>query len=325
MHLKTFIQKNYRGLLMSTGITLFAYILANAIGFNTVLMALVLGVVFGNTIKLPDSFSPGIKFSSSLILEISIALMAFGINYGSLAKLGWQSAVVVAVSMTLVLLITKYLAKKLECPGTTGWLIGFGTAICGSAAIAALAPKIVKNKTDIGLALAVVNLYGLIGMIAIPFITSEWLSDVQNSVLIGASLHAVGNVAGAGFSLSDSIGEMAITIKLGRVALLTPALLLFGASLQKNPDNNTTRAQLPWYLIAFLVISIVFSFIPLPPPLLSIIKQVSNFLLAIAMAAIGLKVGLKSLMRAGKKGLIFGGIIFAVELIIIAGLMVFLF
>jgi len=323
--LKTFIQKNYRGLLMSTGITVFAYVLANAIGFNAVLMALVLGVVFGNAIKLPDSFSPGIKFSSSLILEISIALMAFGINYGSLAKLGWQSAVVVAVSMTLVLIFTKYLAKKLKCPGTTGWLIGFGTAICGSAAIAALAPKIVKNKTDIGLALAVVNLYGLIGMIAIPFITSAWLSDVQNSVLIGASLHAVGNVAGAGFSLSDSIGEMAVTIKLGRVALLTPALLLFGASLPKNEDSKASTAPLPWYLIAFLVISLVFSFVPLPETLLSIIKQVSNFLLAIAMAAIGLKVGLKSLMSAGKKGLIFGGIIFAFELIVIAGLMVILF
>lgn len=251
--------------------------------------------------------------------------MAFGINYGSLAKLGWQSVVLVAVTMTVVLIFTKYLAKKLNCPGSTGWLIGFGTAICGSAAIAALAPKVTKDKADIGLALAVVNLYGLIGMIAIPFITAELLTDVENSILIGASLHAVGNVAGAGFAMSDSIGEMAVTIKLGRVALLTPALLLFGASFNEVENGVRKRAKLPWYLVAFILISIAFSFIALPTTLLTTIKHTSNFLLAMAMAAIGLKVGLKSLLTAGKKGLIFGGVIFAIALIVIVVLMLLLF
>ena len=319
------IQERFRGVALAIGITLLAYALANLIGFNAVLMALILGVVVGNVFTLPEGFSTGIKFSSGLVLEISIALMAFGINYGSLVKLGWQSVVLVALSMTLILVFTKYLAKKMECPGTTGWLIGFGTAICGSAAIAALAPKVVKNKADIGLALAVVNLYGLIGMIALPFITGTWLSDVQNSVLIGASLHAVGNVAGAGFTLSETIGEMAVTIKLGRIALLTPALLLFGASIKEKKDGVTQKTKLPWYLVAFIVISILFSFISLPNAFLDYTKQISNFLLATAMAAIGLKVGLRSLLRAGKRGLIFGGIVFAFALLIISILMLILF
>lgn len=306
-------------------ITLLAYYLSDLIGFNSVLMALVLGVVIGNVVKLPESSTLGIKFSSGRILEISIALMAFGINYGNLVKLGWQAVVLVAVTMTVVLITTKALAKKMNCPGSTGWLIGFGTAICGSAAIAALAPKIVKDKSDIGISLAVVNLYGLLGMIFIPLITVELLSDVQNSILIGASLHAVGNVAGAGFALSDSIGEMAVTIKLGRVALLTPALLLFGASFNQKENGVKKRAKLPWYLVAFILISIVFSFVPLPETLLTFIKKSSNFLLAVAMAAIGLKVGLKSLLSSGKKGLAFGGILFIIELAVIIALMFVLF
>jgi uncharacterized integral membrane protein (TIGR00698 family) len=323
--IKTQITSRLPGIGLTLGLTLTAYLITHYLNFNTVLMALVLGVVFGNIIKLPEAVKTGVKFSSGLVLEVSIALMAFGINYGSLAKLGWQAVVLVAVTMTIVLLVTKLLAKKLDCPGSTGWLIGFGTAICGSAAIAALAPKIVKDKSDIGLALAVVNLYGLIGMIAIPFITAELLSDVENSILIGASLHAVGNVAGAGFAMSDAIGEMAVTIKLGRVALLTPALLLFGASFNKIENGTKKRAKLPWYLLAFILISITISFIPLPTPLLTSLKQISNFLLSMAMAAIGLKVGLRSLLTAGKKGLIFGGIIFVIELIVIVGLMLLLF
>lgn len=325
MDIKSQISSRLPGIAFTLAITLVAYLITHYLNFNTVLMALILGVVFGNIIKLPQAVTTGVKFSSGLVLEVSIALMAFGINYGSLAKLGWQAVVLVVVTMAVVLIITKVLAKKLDCPGSTGWLIGFGTAICGSAAIAALAPKIVKDKSDIGLALAVVNLYGLIGMIAIPFITADLLSDLQNSILIGASLHAVGNVAGAGFAMSDTIGEMAVTIKLGRVALLTPALLLFGASFNKVENGVKKSAKLPWYLLAFILISITFSFIPLPELVLASIKQISNFLLAMAMAAIGLKVGLRSVLTAGKKGLIFGGIIFVIELIVIIGLMLLLF
>jgi uncharacterized integral membrane protein (TIGR00698 family) len=319
------ITSKLSGVLTTVVITIIAYLLADFIGFNAVLMALILGVIVGNVVKLPEVTGGGIKFSSGFVLELSIALMAFGINYGNLVKLGWQSVVLVVVSMTVILVVTKFLSKKLECPGTTGWLIGFGTAVCGSAAIAALAPRVVKDKSDIGISLAVVNLYGLIGMIFIPLITVDLLTDVNNSLLIGASLHAVGNVAGAGFAMSDAIGEMAVTIKLGRVALLTPALLLFGASIKEKKEGVSKRAKLPWYLLAFLVISVVFSVIPLPDVLLESIKQISNFLLAVAMAAIGLKVGLKSLLTAGKKGLIFGGILFVIELIVVLGLIKLLF
>ncbi len=325
MRLISQISSRFLGTAIVLLITLLAYYLSDLIGFNSVLMALIIGVAVGNIIKLPESSTLGIKFSSGRVLEISIALMAFGINYGSLAKLGWQSVVLVAVTMIVVLVLTKSLAKKLNCPGSTGWLIGFGTAICGSAAIAALAPKVVKDKADIGLALAVVNLYGLIGMIAIPFLTAELLTDVENSILIGASLHAVGNVAGAGFAMSDTIGEMAVTIKLGRVALLTPALLIFGASFKEVENGVKKRAKLPWYLVAFILISIVFSFVALPSTFLTSVKHTSNFLLAMAMAAIGLKVGLRSLLTAGKKGLIFGGIIFAIALVVIVVLMKLLF
>lgn len=305
---------------LAMGITLIAYFISDKIEFNTVLLALILGVIVGNVFRLPSTTDVGVKFSSGFVLELSIVLMGFGINYGSFIRLGWSAILFIVITMTIVLVATKLLAKRMDCPGSTGWLIGFGTAVCGSSAIAALAPRVVKDRSDIGIAMAVVNLYGLIGMVAIPFLVSGYLNDVQNSLLLGGSLHSVGNVAGAGMAISNEVGELAVTIKLGRVALLTPALLLFGSQL---PNHNQTakNAKLPWYLIGFLLLSITFSIIHLPEEVLSTIKHISSFLLAVAMAAIGLKVGLKSLLNAGKRGLIFGGLIFAIQLLVITGLL----
>lgn len=252
-------------------------------------------------------------------------LMAFSIDYGSFLRLGWETILIVVVTMAAVLLMTVWLGKKMDCPSSAGLLVGFGTAICGSTAIAALAPSVSEDKSDMGIAMAVVNLYGLIGMLFLPVLTSEWLSDLQNSVLLGASLHSVGNVAGAGFAMSDAVGEMAVTVKLGRVALLTPALLILTQFTDKNKKTSTKeKFKLPYYLVVFIFISVVVSIFPLTNSVLTMSKQGSSFLLAMAMAAIGLKVSFKTLVGSGKKGLVFGAILFAFQLIVIGLLMLVL-
>jgi uncharacterized integral membrane protein (TIGR00698 family) len=157
-------------------------------------------------------------------------------------------------------------------------------------------------------------------MIVLPFITTYWLNDTQNGILIGASLHSVGNVAGAGFGINDTVGELSITVKMGRVALLTPALLAFNYFLP-NTHVEGQKFKLPWYLTAFIIISLLVTFITLPSGITQFTKAGSNLLLATAMAAIGLKVSFKTLISSGKKGLIFGAILFAIQLIVIGVLM----
>jgi uncharacterized integral membrane protein (TIGR00698 family) len=310
-----------KGVSLSLAIAVSALLLSDLWGFNAILLALVFGIILGNTIKLPEYFNLGIKTASGRFLEIAIILMAFSIDYGSFLKLGWETIVIVVTTISVVLAMTIWLGKKMSCPSSAGLLVGFGTAICGSAAIAALAPSVSRDKSDIGISMAVVNLYGLIGMVIIPFITQDWLTDVQNSILLGASLHSVGNVAGAGFAMSDTIGEMAVTVKLGRVALLTPALLIFGHFTAHKSGTTKRKLNLPWYLITFIIISILVSIFPFPEDILAYSKKGSNFLLATAMAAIGLKVSFKTLLSSGKKGLVFGAILFAVQLGVIGGLM----
>ncbi|MGB1038638.1 MAG: YeiH family protein [Bacteroidia bacterium] len=319
-------KKYIGGLVLTSAIALVSFLLSSAIGLNAVLIALLLGILIGNLVKPNDLFTPGIKKSSGLILELSIILMAFGINYKEFLTLGWETILIIVFTIIIVLAATIYFARKFNCPGSTGWLVGFGTAICGSSAIAALAPSVSKDKTDVGIALAVVNLYGLAGMILLPLIARNILTNEQISILLGGSLHSMGNVAGAGFGMNEAIGELSVTVKLGRIALLTPALLIFRYLIgQRNStEQQTSSFSLPWYLIAFIAISVITSFIVLPESVLSIAKQSSSFLLAIAMAAIGLKVSFTTLLNSGKKGLIFGAVIFSIQLIALGALMYFL-
>lgn len=190
--------------------------------------ALFIGVALRNLVNIPQDWESGIAFASAKMLELSIVFLAFGINYGQIAGLGLGSFVAISITVLVVLIATFFMSKKFNCPTNTGLLVGFGTAICGSSAIAALAPSLkTGEKEDVAISMAVVNLIGTVGMLVMPFILLRLMwTDAQMGFLVGASLHSVGNVAGAGFALGKEAGDIAITVKLARVALLTPGLFL---------------------------------------------------------------------------------------------------
>ncbi|MCG9880522.1 MAG: putative sulfate exporter family transporter [Bacteroidia bacterium] len=316
------IQKEYKGFLLSWAIGLAAYFLSHYTPhwLNGILLALMLGMLIGNFVKIPQDFQSGISFTSSKLLELSILFIAFGINYAHVAALGTLSFTAIAIIVLLMLIITFYLANKVNCPGSTGWLVGFGTAICGSSAIAALAPSVSKKSDDVAIAMAVVNLFGSIGMLVLPFILSGLNLNTQElGLLIGGGLHSVGNVAGAGYSMSKEIGDTAITVKLARVALLSPALIFFNYLVNKNEMSGwKSYFKLPWYLWGFIIISIISSYITLPAAFLSFIDFLGKIVLIIAMAAIGLKVSFKQMFQSGQKGLSFGLLIFVIQLTLLS-------
>lgn len=315
------IQKEYKGFLLSWAIGLSAYFLSSYTPhwLNGILLSLLLGMLIGNLAKIPAAFQSGISFTSSKQLELSILFLAFSINYSHIANLGTASFSVIGVVVIIMLLITFYLATKVNCPGSTGWLVGFGTAICGSSAIAALAPSVSKKSDDVAIAMAVVNLFGSLGMLLLPAVLGGLnLNTQQLGLLLGGGLHSVGNVAGAAYGLSKDVGEAAITIKLARVALLSPALIFFNYLVNKNEMSGwKSYLKLPWYLWGFILITLLGSFISFPPALLSIMDFMGKLVLIIAMAAIGLKVSFKQMFQSGKKGLSFGLLIFAIQMLLL--------
>ncbi len=320
------LQKESRGIILSVIVGLSAYFLSPILPstFNSILLALLFGILLGNSIRIPENYQSGISFTSGKLLELSILFLAFSINYKHIAQLGFQSFSIIAIVVLLMLLLSFYLSKKINCPGSTGWLVGFGTTICGSSAIAALAPGVTKNKDDIGIAMAVVNLFGTLGMIVLPMILVKVnLSDQQMGLLVGGALHSVGNVVGAGYSISNEVGEASITIKLARVALLSPALIFFNYLInRKNVKNWKEHFSLPWYLWSFIFITILSSMISFPAAFLEIMETAGKIILTIAMAAIGLKVSFKQLLLSGQKGVWFGLIVFAIQIGLLAFLIV---
>lgn len=313
------------GVLLAVGIGLAGYFGADHINgqLNGILLALLLGMVVGNLLRLPASVQPGIGFTSSKLLELSVIFLAFSIHYGHMARLGAASFSIVAVMVVGMVFITFFLARQVRCPGSTGWLVGFGTAICGSSAIAALAPRVARNKEDVGIAMAVVNLIGGVSMVVLPLLLVKAdLDTTQLGLLIGGTLHSVGNVVGAGFAISDEVGEAATTIKLARVALLSPALILFNHLVHRE-EGKGWRAylRLPWYLWGFIAITLVTSLVEIPPALSGTMDTAGKVALTIALAAIGLKVSFRELFAHGRKGLGFGLLVFVIQFALVAVVM----
>ncbi|MFM7005962.1 MAG: YeiH family protein [Flavobacteriales bacterium] len=282
---------------------------------NSYLLALLIGMLLAPQLNKMPQLDAGISMSSAKMLEWSVVLLAFSIDYKAVGAIGAADFAVILLVVLAVLLATYYLSRILSCPGKTGWLVGFGTAICGSSAIAALAPKIKADKEDVAISLASVNLLGSLGMILLPLLFQFYpLAEKQMAFLIGASLHSVGNVAGAGFSVSEDVGQLALVYKMARVALLSPALLFMVWLDSRKNAAQTFKFQLPWYLLAFLVISVLVSFYPLPTSMLKTSEFIGKIMLTIAMAAIGLKVHVFRLLKAGQRGLVFALIVFVLQM-----------
>jgi uncharacterized integral membrane protein (TIGR00698 family) len=305
------------GLLVMAVVGLTAYFTAPFIPMvNGVMLGLLLGIILGNVVKIPSNLTSGVSFSGSTVLESAIVLMAFGISFSHFSQLGWSNLILVIAMILALLLFTAFMAKKMKCPDSTGHLVGFGTAICGSSAIAAVAPGISKQAGDVAIALAVVNLMGSLGMVVYPFLmTPLGLDEIDAGVFIGATLHSVGNVAGAGYGMEKEIGDVAISIKMARVAMLTPAVIFFTFLVNRNSGKSwKENAKLPHYLWIFVGVTLLVSFVSLPSTFLNAVDVLAKILLTVAMVAIGTKVSFVNLYRSGRKALTYGFIVFGFQI-----------
>lgn len=309
-----------KGVYFSIIIAVLSIILAKVVNcLNPILMGLIIGIIIGNLKNFNEETSKGISWTSSKMLELSIVFLAFGISFKHIQSIGFSYFLILIIVLIFVLALTIFLSNKFKCPSKVAYLLGFGTAICGSSAIAALAPSFKDQKEDIGISLAVVNFYGTIGMIIVPLVAVIFsLNPNETSLLIGGGLHAVGNVAGAGYGVSNEIGELSITIKLARVALLSPMLIGFNYFIAEKETRNFKKLfVLPWYLWTFILITIFVSFIDLPKFIIDITTEMGKIILTIAMVAIGLKISFKNLITSGKRGLLFGLIIFVIQILLL--------
>lgn len=302
-----------KGIGLSVGIGIVSLLISSVAPLiSSMLVGLLLGILIGNFIKLPESYSKGIQYTSGKMLEFSLLFLAIGINFNHITKIGAGSFIWLSLAVLAVLAFSLIYTRKFNNNNTGTYLVGFGTAICGSSAIAAISPSIANDKKDIAISLAVVNLIGTFGMLALPGILAYFeFSDLRSGFIIGGSLHSVANVAGAGFAMGDETARVAITIKLARVALLSPAMILYSYFIRKDAVSNwKEHFKLPWYVWSFVGISILATFIPIPAAYIQLSENIGKVILTIAMVAIGLKVSFKTLVQSGRNAMIFGILLF---------------
>lgn len=289
------------GVFLALTIAAAATFLSEHYGAPTMLFALLIGMAF-HFMSVEGPCVQGIAFSSRTILRIGVALLGVRITFGDISALGFGTILVV-VGLIALTIGTGFLAARFF---GRGWrfalLTGGSVAICGASAALALAAIIPTNdKLERNTLFTVVGVTTLstIAMISYPILFAALgLSDIQSGFLIGATVHDVAQVVGAGYSISDEAGEVATIIKLLRVSLLPVVLLIAIACLRSTPSNGT-RPTIPAFVVAFAIIVVINSLGLIPEAVGSVINELSRWMLVTAIAALGMKTTLKAMTEVG--------------------------
>lgn len=296
------------GLLVAGVIAMGAAFLSTSYGGPLMLFALLLGMAL-HFLAEEESCLPGIEFAAGTVLRIGVALLGARITFDQVSGIGWLPLLIVAASVVLVILLGWVGARLLGLRPTLGVLSGGAVAICGASAAAALAAVLPKNRSsnrDTGFTVIGVTVLSTTAMVLYPGIgLLVELDDAGAGFFLGATIHDVAQVVGAGYSVSPEAGNAATVVKLFRVALLVPVVLAVSALYgRRAADDDGAGVRVPPFLIAFVVLVCINSFGVIPAPAVDALNHVSRACLAIAIAAIGVRTSLQEIRKLGLRPIV---------------------
>jgi uncharacterized integral membrane protein (TIGR00698 family) len=274
-------------------------------GAPVMLFALLLGMAM-NFLSADGPCKPGIEFTARQVLRIGIALLGLRITLGQVVALGWGPVALVVLSVVLTIVVSVVAARLLGFRGLFGLLTGGATAICGASAAlalsAALPPHPQKDRATLFTVIGVSAL-STVAMVLYPMLVRALgLDEAQAGIFLGATIHDVAQVVGAGYSLSPQTGDTATLVKLLRVAMLLPVIVAASLLTRGQQAPGTERPPLlPWFAVAFAVLVAVNSTGIVPPSLQKTGSDISRWFLIAAIAAIGMKTQLRDLAAVGFK------------------------
>lgn len=282
----------FRGLLLAVVIAAAATFLSEHYGAPVMLFALLIGMAF-HFLATDPGCAKGIEFSAKTLLRFGVGLLGLRLSVGDVASIGiWPVfAVVGFVLATLACgaLMSRLLGRRMAF----GLLAGGSVAICGASAalaIASVLPPRPDREQDTLFVVIAVTALSTIAMVAYPVLFQAiGLSDVESGFLIGATIHDVAQVVGAGYSISEEAGVIATFVKMLRVALLPIVMLVVMLSFRGAQNQKLT---LPWFLIMFVTLAILANTGWVPQIAIDVIGDLSRWCLVIAISALGVKTSL---------------------------------
>jgi uncharacterized integral membrane protein (TIGR00698 family) len=293
------------GLTVAAVVAIAATFLSVHYGASAMLFALLLGMAL-NFLAEEGRCLPGIQMASTTVLRAGVALLGLRITIAQVQALGWHTILLVVGTVALTIAAGTLVARVLGLGTALGTLTGGAVAICGASAALAIASILPKHKNaerDASFTVIGVTTLSTIAMIVYPIVVATLGLDHRAAgVFLGGTIHDVAQVVGAGYTLSQETGDTATIVKLLRVAMLLPVCLAIGLALHVRGATAAHAAPvLPWFAVVFAAFVAVTSIGWIPAPAIEAGSVVSRWCLVTAIAAIGMKTSLKSLVDMGFK------------------------
>lgn len=288
-------------------------------GLGKATWALLLGAILINVFKSRIAWQYGFKIVEKHILELGIVLLAFGLNFNSLKAFNPSTLMMLSFMVVGIIALSTVLAKRFGLSKSTSVLVGAGTAICGSAAIAAVSPLIKATEDETAASIGSINFVGLLGLLSFPIILA-WmpLEDPEAALLIGGSLQSMGHVVGASFAISDTIGQEAVLFKMVRILFLVPIILYLWMVKRKKEKANGLGGSLPWFIIAFAIFLGLAQINFFKDNLNAPLSELGGWLIIAAMVAIGAKIKIKKLLNISRKSLKLAFVLYMVQIVFLS-------
>ncbi len=292
-------------------------------------IALFIGM-FVNVVWHPECLTAGLRFTSKKLLKFAIILLGLSLSIGTVITVGRMSLTVMCFTLFTCFGVGYFVGKALGLNWKMSNLISAGTGICGGSAIAALAPVIDADDTDIAYAMSATFLFDMVMILAFPFFgRCLGLSDMAYGLWTGTAVNDTSSVVAAGFAYSEAAGDFATMVKLTRTLSIIPVTLIFAfistKIKQKEKALHSDVAEkkrvhfvslFPWFILGFLALAIVNSIGIVPAGVSAGAKDISKFLMIAALAAIGLNTNLKKMVKSGARPMLHGFIISALVVVV---------
>lgn len=304
--LKTRAQTLLPGVLVALIIAMASKFVSEHYGAPSMLLALLFGISL-NFLADDPRCGAGIALSSKTLLRLGVALLGLRISFSMVGALGWPIVAMVVLMVPLTIGFGLAASRFFGFRYRFAFLSAGAVAICGASAalaIAAILPKDEKSDDRLVFTVVGVTILSTIAMIIYPILSQTLgFDDVTAGIYLGATIHDVAQVVGAGFSISEQAGETATLVKLLRVAMLAPVVILASLILRSSSVRDASGARpplIPSFVVAFILLATLNSLVTLPAPVLAIAVDGSGWLLLTAIAAVGLKTRPAEILKVGK-------------------------
>lgn len=282
-----------------------------SLSFSPMIVGIILGMLYANSLRnnLPETWVPGIQFCSKRVLRFGIILYGFRLTFQDVTAVGIPAVIIDAIIVSGTIGLGLLIGRLMKMDRGITLLTSVGSAICGAAAVLGAESAIRTKPYKTAVAVSTVVIFGTLSMFLYPILYRNGifaLSPEQMGIYAGSTIHEVAHVVGAGNAMGDEVASIAIIVKMIRVMMLVPVLLIITWAVAKAAAANGSEGEkgkinIPWFAILFLVVIAFNSFDLLPESVVSFINTFDTFLLTMAMTALGAETSIEKFKKAGAK------------------------